>query len=299
MTGLEPGATVLVTGARGKVGAAAVRVLVAAGYDVRATDLLRPVYDADASNAVRYIQADLTNGADAFSVVAGVDAVVHAAGIPEPTKNTPHAVFLTNVTATFNLVEAAARLGVRRFVNLSSDSVSGMTWAERPFVAAVCPIDEDTPDLAHDAYGTSKRVGELLCEALVARSDATAVSVRPTWVLTPATYEANFRPFFDDPDIPTAVFWAYIDVDDLADLLVACVAGDTAGHEAVYAAAADNIGGRDLAREVARLHPGVEVRPLPRVDASGISSAKAERLFGWRPTRSWRDHLDEHGRALR
>ncbi|GAA2225879.1 NAD(P)-dependent oxidoreductase [Herbiconiux moechotypicola] len=286
------------TGARGKVGRAAVSALVAAGHEVTATDIVRPVYDADESNAVRYVQADLTLGADAFSVVRGMEAVVHAAGIPEPTKNTPHTVFLTNVTAAFNVVEAAATSGVRRFVNLSSDSVSGMTWAHRPFTGQFCPIEETHPDLAHDAYGLSKRVSEVLCDGLVGRTDATAVSIRPTWVLTPASYEANLRPFFDDPDLSSAVFWAYVDVDDLADLIVAAVETPTPGHEVVYAAAADNIGGRDLAAEMARLHPSVPVRPLPRTDASGISSAKATALFGWVPRRSWRDHLDETGRAL-
>ena len=295
---LGPGSRVLVTGARGKVGRAAVDALVAAGFDVTATDIARPVYDADASNAVRYVQADLTNGADAFSVVRGMDAVVHAAGIPEPTKNTPHTVFLTNVTATFNVVEAAAHSTVRRFVNLSSDSVSGMTWAHRPIAARFCPIDETHPDLAHDAYGQSKRVSEVLCDGLVGRSDATAVSIRPTWVLTPESYAANLAPFFADRDLSSAVFWAYIDVADLADLIVAAVGRATPGHEVVYAAAADNIGGRDLAAEMARLHPEVPLRELARVDASGISSAKAERLFGWRATRSWRDHLDDDGHPL-
>jgi UDP-glucose 4-epimerase len=47
-----------------------------------------------------------------------------------------------------------------------------------------------------------------------------------------------------------------------------------------------------------RRHYGdrIELRLLARADASGISCAKAERLLGWRPTRSWRDYLDEQGR---
>lgn len=295
----EPAATrVLVTGARGKVGRAVVAALVAAGYDVRATDIARPVYDADPTNAVPYVQADLASAGDAYAVVRDVDVVVHTAGIPEPTKNVPHEVFLTNVAATFHVLEAAMAAGVERVVNLSSDSVSGMTWAHRPFTASFCPIDESHPDLAHDAYGMSKRVSEMLCDAFVARTSGTAVSIRPTWVLTPETYAANLAPFFADPDLPSAVFWAYIDVADLAELVVAAVATPTGGHEVVYAAAADNIGGRDLARELARLHPGVPVRPLSRPDASGISSAKAERLFGWIATRSWRDHLGPDGAPL-
>jgi nucleoside-diphosphate-sugar epimerase len=44
---------------------------------------------------------------------------------------------------------------------------------------------------------------------------------------------------------------------------------------------------------------GIEFRPTDREDASAISSAKAMRLLGWEPRRSWRDYLDEDGRALR
>jgi nucleoside-diphosphate-sugar epimerase len=291
---------VLVTGSRGKVGRHVVAALVAAGFDVRATDIARPVYDADETNVAAYVQADLTNAGDAFAVVRDVDAVVHTAGIPEPTKNVAHTVFATNTQSTFNVIEAMEARGIRRLINLSSDSVSGMTWAHRPLLGSFCPIDESHPDLAHDAYGMSKRVTELLCDAFVARAGggASAVSIRPTWVLTPETYAANLRPFFDDPDLPSAVFWAYIDVRDLADLVVACLRTPTPGHEVVYAAAADNIGGRDLLASVARLHPEVELRPVPRVDASGIDSSKAARLFGWTASRSWRDHLAPDGTPL-
>jgi nucleoside-diphosphate-sugar epimerase len=41
----------------------------------------------------------------------------------------------------------------------------------------------------------------------------------------------------------------------------------------------------------------IEFRELTREDASAISSAKAERLLGWTPRRSWRDYLDDEGRA--
>ena len=40
----------------------------------------------------------------------------------------------------------------------------------------------------------------------------------------------------------------------------------------------------------------IEIRPTDRPDASGISSAKAMRMLGWRPRRSWRDYLDAQGR---
>ncbi len=42
----------------------------------------------------------------------------------------------------------------------------------------------------------------------------------------------------------------------------------------------------------------VEYRAFARPDASGTSAAKAERLLGWQPTRSWRDYLDPTGQPL-
>src|SRR5215218_11146019 len=115
---------ILITGARGKVGAATVAALADAGHDVTASDLGRPRFEAD-RDAVAYRQADLTDAGDAFAVVRGHDAVVHAAAIPDPQHNPPHRVFSNNLLATFNTLEAAVRFGVPRFVNVSSETVPG------------------------------------------------------------------------------------------------------------------------------------------------------------------------------
>jgi UDP-glucose 4-epimerase len=42
----------------------------------------------------------------------------------------------------------------------------------------------------------------------------------------------------------------------------------------------------------------VPVREHDRPDASGISTAKAVRMLGWEPRRSWRDYLGDDGRLL-
>jgi nucleoside-diphosphate-sugar epimerase len=281
---------VLVTGARGKVGSAAVRALAARGHAVTGTDLGAPDYDPP-PGAVPYVRADLTDAGQALSVVRDVDAVVHAAAIPRPGLDPDSVVLTTNVAMTAHVTDACARAGVRRLVNLSSDSVCGITWAREPAPPAYLPIDEEHPDRPEDPYALSKQVAELLCDALVRRSGCTAVSLRPTWVLTPTTYATSLGPFLADPGLASPMFWSYVDVADLADLVVLAVEAATPGHEVVYAAAADNGTGRDLRAAALAAHPGLEVRPLPRPDASAISSAKAERLFGWRPTRSWRDVL--------
>jgi UDP-glucose 4-epimerase len=287
---------ILVTGARGKVGAAIVDALVTAGHDVTGTDLLPPVYEGHP--VVHYVQANLCEAGDAYFAARGQDAVVHAAAIPEPTRNPPHAVFQNNLMATFNVIEACVRLGVGRLVGLSSESVAGMAFAERRFTAPYAPIDEDLPLRPQDPYALAKHFGEQLLQAAAERSDLRSVSLRPSWVQWEGNYARSLGPWLRDP-APSEGFWSYVDVYDLADAARLAVESELDGHHAMYVAAADNGAGRPLAELVAR-HYGdeVELRPLARADAGGISYARAARLLGYAPRRSWRDYLAPDGTLL-
>jgi UDP-glucose 4-epimerase len=288
---------ILVTGSRGKVGAATVSVLHDAGHEVTASDLGPPVFERAAPGAPAYRQADLSDAGDAFAVVRGHDAVIHAAAIPDPTHHPPHAVFSNNLMATFHVLEAAVRFGLPRFVNVSSETVPGFFFPERPFVAEYAPVDEDHPNRPQDPYALSKHFGEQLMDAAVRRSDVRCISIRPSWVQWEGNYERNLGPCLRDPDEPSASFWSYIDAYDLADALRLAAESDLPGHEVMYIASPDNCANRPLAEMVRRHHGDrVQVRePLPREDASGISCAKAQRLIGYAPARSWRDYLTENG----
>jgi UDP-glucose 4-epimerase len=288
---------VLVTGARGKVGAAAVATLHVAGHEVTACDRVPPVFEAPEPGAPHYVQADLADAGGAYAVVRGHEAVVHAAALPEPTRNPPHVVFANNLLATFNVTEAAVRLGVRRLVNVSSETVPGWLFAERPWTPEYCPVDEDHPVRPQDPYALAKHFGEQLMDAAVRRSDLRCLSIRPTWVQWEGNYERNLGPSVRDPSQPSGNLWSYIDAYDLADALILSATSDLPGHEVVYIASPDNAAGRPLA-DLVRRHFGdaITLRPMTREDASGISCAKAERLLGYAPTRSWRDYLDENGK---
>jgi nucleoside-diphosphate-sugar epimerase len=283
---------ILVTGARGKVGAATVATLSDAGHDVTATDVGRPSFEADAG-AVAYQQADLTDAGDAFAIVRGQDAVVHAAAIPEPTRNPPHAVFHNNLMATFNALEAAVRWGVPRFVNLSSETVPGFFFPERTFLPAYLPVDEEHPIAPQDPYAIAKHFGEQLMDAATRRSDITAVSIRPSWVQWEGNYATNIGPWMREPGVSEG-FWAYIDVYDLAEAIRLAVEAATPGHEVVYIASPDIASHEPLEVLARRFHGDAapEIRPGA---VSGISIAKARRLLGYDPQRSWRDYLDDDG----
>jgi nucleoside-diphosphate-sugar epimerase len=292
---------ILVTGAHGKVGRALVPRLVEAGYDVRASDLTRPVWDRVAPGEPEdYWQADLTDAGAAYALVAGCDVVVHTAAIPQPIHNAPHVVFGNNIMSTFNLLEAAIAGAAGRFVHFSSETVPGFIYALRPFSPEYLPIDEEHPVRPPDAYATAKWFGELLCERAVERSEIRCTSIRPSWVQDESSYERNLGPIVRDPSVLIGNYCSYIDVHDLCDSVVLAIETDLPGHEVFYIASPDTIGGHPLA-ETVRTHyggEGIELRPTLREDASAVSSEKAQRLLGWTPTRSWRDYLDEQGRSL-
>jgi nucleoside-diphosphate-sugar epimerase len=289
---------VVVTGAQGKVGRHTAAALRDKGHDVLAVDLIRPTYERPEPGDIRYMQADLTDPGAAFAAVRGADAVVHAAAIPEPTQNPPHVVFQTNLMATFNVLEAAVRFGVTRFVNISSETVPGFFFPEREDLPDYAPVDEEHPIRPQDPYALSKHFGEQLMDAAVRRCDIRCISIRPSWVQHEGNYERNLGPQVRDASSLSAGLWSYIDVLDLADAIVLAVESDLPGHEVFYIASPDNAGGHDFAKVLRRYYGDrIELRPIDRVDASGISCAKARRMLGWRPTRSWRDYLDENGRA--
>ena len=194
-------------------------------------------------------------------------------------------------------VEAAVRFGLGRFVHVSSETVPGFSFPERPFLPDYAPVDEEHPIRPQDPYALAKHFGEQLMDAAVRRSELRAISIRPSWVQWEGNIERNIGPSVRGPAQPSAGLWSYIDAYDLADALLLAAGSELAGHEVLYIASPDNVAGRPLA-ELVREHHGdaIELRPVDRPDASGISIAKARRLLGYDPTRSWRDYLDDDGR---
>jgi UDP-glucose 4-epimerase len=289
---------ILVTGGRGKVGRATVDALLAAGHDVTASDLGPPVFERNEPGRAAYVQADLTDAGQAFAVVRGHDAVIHAAAIPAPGQHPHHVVFHNNLMATFNVLEAAIRFGVTRFVNISSETVPGFFFPERDFLPDYVPVDEEHPVRPQDPYATAKYFGELLMEGAIRRSDIRCISLRPSWVQHEGNYERNLGPQVRDASVLSPNFWSYIDVYDLADAIVLATESDLPGHEVFYIASPDNVGSRPFEKIVREYYgEGVEIKkPLPREDSSGISIAKAQEMLDYSPKRSWSDYLDEEGK---
>ena len=155
---------ILVTGGAGFMGSHLVDRLIALGYRVRVIDnfssgRLENLKHLEGNPNLEVIKGDLKNEGDAEEVVKGVDSVFHFAANPEVRVSTtePRIHFEENVVATFNLLEAMRKFGVREIVFASSSAVYGEPEE--------IPVNEDAPVRPISVYGASKAACEDLIHA--------------------------------------------------------------------------------------------------------------------------------------
>jgi UDP-glucose 4-epimerase len=175
---------VLVTGGAGFIGSHLVDRLVGEGYRVRVVDNLssgsvenlRRHVD---SNTVELVIGDLKDPQVALRSVEDVDVVFHFAANPEVRVSSidPGVHFNENVVATFNLLEAMRRRGVKEIVFASSSSVYGEPDS--------IPVGEDAPLRPVSVYGASKASCESLIHAYTRLYGLRAVVLRYANIVGP------------------------------------------------------------------------------------------------------------------
>ena len=203
---------VLVTGGSGNVGTAVVDHLQGAGHEVRVFDLKPPRADA-----VAYVKGSVTAPAEVEEAVEGMDAVVHLAAIPAWRPEIPAVDFMhVNVTGTFNMLEAAGKHGVGKFVLASSDSALGFVFGTNRFVPDCFPIDENHPLRPQDPYGLSKLLGEELCRAATRKYGVQTICLRFCWVWFEDTHAHRADILKGDASALAKTLWGYVDVRDAA-----------------------------------------------------------------------------------
>lgn len=165
----------MVTGAYGLIGHEVVLQLRAAGEHVIATDQLGT---APADAGFDAVALDIAGVEQLSSFLADhkVSAIVHAAGISGPmlARDDPYRIGSVNTGGTLDLLEAARRSSVGRFIYLSSVGVYGATDDG--------VVGEDHPLRSLSVYGASKIAAEAFVRAYGARHGIGTVILRPCWV---------------------------------------------------------------------------------------------------------------------
>ncbi|MGW7685245.1 NAD-dependent epimerase/dehydratase family protein [Kribbella sp. NPDC054772] len=276
---------VLVTGADGSIGRAAVDGLQAAGYDVTGLSLR---YD-HASTADRSLVGDARSADDVSAALADADAVLHLAAIPHPSLGTPEEVFENNVAATFNVLAQAGQRGIGRVVIASSINAFGVPMNVNEVEPAYYPLDEEVEADIADAYSLSKSVDEQSARMAWRRWGTDVIALRFPLVKDRDEL-VKFAAMADrDPSIMAREGWAYLDLRDGVRAIIAALESTAAGAHVVGLAADDILIDRKTDELLRQYAPGV---PLKRpVDGRGslVDTTRAQELLGFRPRYSIHD----------
>jgi nucleoside-diphosphate-sugar epimerase len=238
-------------------------------------------------DGVRYLVGDVQDLGQVFEAVADAEVVVHLAAIPRPIVATADTVFRTNVLGTFNVHEAAFRLGIKRVVSTSSTAAVGWDWRERDFLPDYLPLDEEHPCRPQDPYGLSKELGEAIARSYTAKCDMETVVLRPPWVIPPSRLE-ELRRNGGREEVRFGVC-SYIDTRDLAEAYYQAVERPLPGHTVLWVAADDSTIAEPLSEFLPRVMPALGDRASGLTGTRpAVSNARARELLGWRPRYSWR-----------
>ncbi len=292
---------ILFTGGSGKAGRHVVAYLVAQGHRVLnfdrvplglvgAHDLMGDITDAgQVYSAMRshagYDELETGTGAQLF------DAVVHFAAVPRHGMMPDTETFRVNVMGTYNVLEAALKMGIRKVIIASSETTYGVCFSDGVVDPKVLPLDEDYDIDPMDSYGMSKKVNEVTAQSFQRRFGADVYALRIGNVVEPHEYATLFPPLADDPGLRRRITFSYIDARDLGQIVDLCLQKDGLGFQVFNAANDTNAVPQPNAELLARFFPNVPLsRPVGDVEGL-LSNRKIRAVLGFRQRHDWRDEV--------
>lgn len=258
---------VLITGASGFVGRAVVKYLNhhSAHLVSCAVRTERATENVKNQGVPVNVVGDINAETDWHEALSGVECVVHCAARVHVMHDEGDALPLyrqVNLDGTLKLAEQAVASGVKRFIFVSSIKVNGETAGHcKPFTASAEPDP-------HGGYAISKLEAELALSELAQKTGLEVVVIRPPLVYGPGV-KANFLSLVNwvAKGIPLPL--GAIDnkrsllfVDNLADLILTCIAHPNASGKTFLASDGDDLSVSELLSQIAQAQ-GRPSRAIP------------------------------------
>jgi nucleoside-diphosphate-sugar epimerase len=193
-------------------------------------------------------------------------------------------VFRTNMTSTYAVFSAAARLGLRRVVWASSETTLGLPFAQPPDYA---PVDEEhiRPETS---YALSKVLGEEMARQFHRWSGIPIIGLRFSNVMVRADYD-QFPSWQDDPHARKWNLWGYVDESHVAQSVNLALEADVRGADSFIIAAGDTVMRTPSRELMAAVFPDVPLRGELDGNDTLLDISKARRVLGYNPEFRWRD----------
>ena len=232
----------LVTGGAGFIGSNFVRMIRKRFPDSRVTVLDKLTYAGNLANlesvaedpGYRFVKGDICDPKAVASAMEGAEVVVNFAAETHVDRSIEraHEFVLTDTIGVYMLLEEVKRIGVRRFVQISTDEVYGEILGES--------ATEEAPLLARNPYAASKIGGDRLTYSYFATYGVPTVVTRCSNNYGPYQHPEKLIPLFATnaiQDIPVPVYgsgrntrdWIHVD-DHCAAVIAILEAPDVEGE---------------------------------------------------------------------
>jgi len=296
------GKRILFTGGSGKAGRHAIEYLIAQGHRVLNVDLVPLELDG-----VETLIADITDSGQIFNVMTsyadwdemetgtGVpqfDAVVHFAAVPRILINPDNETFRVNTIGTYNVIEAAVKLGITKVVIASSETTYGICFSDGRVNPTSFPLEEDYDVDPMDSYGLSKVVNERTARAFQKRSGIDIYALRIGNVIEPHEYN-RFPDFFVNPEQRRRNAFCYIDARDLGQIVDLCLKKDGLGYQVFNAGNDTNTAIIPSADLVEQFFAGTPITCTLGEHEALFSNRKIREMLGFVEEHNWRKYVKE------
>ncbi|RDW68760.1 NAD-dependent epimerase/dehydratase family protein [Aspergillus mulundensis] len=310
-------ARIIITGGSGKVGQAVIKRLLTRNHTLLNLDIapLPPSF----SQRVHTLRIDLTDAGQVYSALTSrftpscpfdpakeplterPDAVIHLAGHPRNMIVPDVETYRVNTVASYNVLEASCRLGIKKILIASTVCVYGQPYGEGDVPFPSFPVDEEVDTNPMDTYAISKVCVEKTARGLARRYNHLRHAVdiyvfRLAAVIGEGEYEECFLDWIADPAKMKAVGWSYTDARDFGEMCHLAIEKDGLGYQ-VFNATNDEITARLSDDETAEAFlrknaPGVQfTREMERREAP-LTNRKVKDLLGFREEHPWSKYFN-------
>ncbi|KAF7715358.1 Uncharacterized protein PECH_001422 [Penicillium ucsense] len=301
------GKRIIVTGGSGKAGQHIIAYLLDKGHAILNLDLA-PLPDHLAKR-VHTLRVDLTDSGQVYSAFTShfhltepfreplrllPDAVIHLAGYSRNMIAPDNETFRGNTLSTFNVIEAACRLGINKIVTASSITVYGVSYAEGDVEYPSYPVDEEADANPMDTYAISKVCGERVARGFARRFRNDIYALRIGRVVAPEEYKQEmFKSYVESPNAWAPHAWSYTDARDLGQMCDLAVQKDGLGFQ-IFNAVNDEITNytSSATEFLRRVSPQVPFTGQMGPRDAPISNKKIKALLGFNQQHPWQLHYE-------